>query len=95
MLPSGIQQHTTPLVIVDTPKRPGDHRASSEVTISIVKGITCTHGFHERERNEREGLCQDIGLVLVSVDTKGFKSGEYNQDYGPGVVQREWDLHKN
>ena len=95
MLPSGTQRRTILLVIVDTPKRPGDHRAPSEVTVRIVKGITCAHGFKEKERNERYGLCQDVGLVLVSVDAKGLKSGEHNQDYGPAMVEREWDLHKN
>lgn len=95
MLLSRTYRHTVFLVIVDTPQGPGDHRASSEVTISIVKGITRARGFEEKERNKCEGLCQDIGLGFVRVDAKGLKSGEHDQDHGPAVVEREWDLHEN
>ena len=91
----GHQGPTILLVVIDTPESPGDHGASSEVTVGIVKGVRCSRGFEEEERNEYECFCQDIGLVLVSVDAKGLKSGEYDQDHGPAMVDGERDLHES
>jgi hypothetical protein len=83
-----IKAPTILLVIVDTPEGPCDNGASSKVTVCIVKSVTSSRAFKEKECDEHKSFCQNISLVLVSINTKGLETRQYDQDQGPAVIKR-------
>jgi len=78
----------------DGPQAPGDGNASREIAFGGAKGVGSRGTFEEEEGEENKELGPNASLVSAGIDTKGLKGGEDNEESGPTMVQREWEMNK-
>lgn len=85
----------TALTCPDTEKGPRNRNRAREVTFGRGKGVCGRGGLEDEEGEEDENLGPDACAVGVCVATKGFESGEEDEDGRPSVPEREGEVDKD
>lgn len=68
---------------------------TNERTFRRAERISSRSSLEEEQREEDEDFGPDTRTVRVSVDTKGFKGGEEDEDGRPAVVQGEGEMDED
>jgi hypothetical protein len=78
----------------DGPKTPRDSDTPRKIAFGRGERVGCCGTLEEEERKEDEDLGPDVRGVSGGVDAECCERGEEDEDSGPAVPEREWEMNE-
>jgi len=80
------------LLVEDGKQGPGNGNRAGNITFRGGEGVGCRGGLQRQESQEHKDLGENASLVSAGVDTESLKGSQENEDGGPTMPKREWEV---